>query len=327
VRILFTCAFLDGYHGSVMLVKEHAEYLASKRGGSHDVTVATILATPEITEFFTSCGVAVRLLPHVDVDVHYDIVFAFHYPTLDTLLERGLHCEKLVMGSLSSFITLETFPLYWEHASLLMVMSEETRNVHHEKYGIPIERMLVMENNIPDVYAEYPSPCLPEVPQRIAVVSNHVPKELEELVHVLPDGCSVTFIGMGREICEAVTPELLSRFDLIVSIGKTVQYAMGMGIPVFEYDYFGGNGFITPENLAQEAKHNFSGRPLKRRLSCDQLADEIVRGYSDARMQAPLLRKLAIERFLLSDKMNKLLNIINKSNRFECISGGGIIFY
>ena len=236
MRILFTCVFLDGYHGSVMLVKEHAEYLASKRGGGHDVTVATVIATPEITDFFTSCGVAVRHLPDVAVAVHYDIVFAYHYPTRDNLLERGLHCEKLVMGSLSSFEKLESFPQYWDCASLLIVMSEETRMVHHSRYSIPLEKMLVFENNIPDAFAEYAVSCPSLSLSRVAVVSNHIPPEVEELKAHLPYDCTFTMIGMGREICEAVTPKLLSRFDVVISIGKTVQYAMALGIPVFEYD-------------------------------------------------------------------------------------------
>jgi len=323
MRILFSCIFLDGYHGSVMLVKEHAEYLASKRGGSHDVTVATVIATPEITDFFTSSGVTVRQLLDVDVTVHYDIVFAYHYPTLDTLLERGMRCKKLVMGSLSSFEKLESFPQYWDTASLLIVMSRETKEVHHSKYGIPREKMLVFENNIPDAYAEYAISCPSHRPYRIAVVSNHIPQEVEELPKHLPKECDFTMIGAGREICAAVTPQLLSKFDVVISIGKTVQYAMGMGIPVFEYDYFGGNGYVTPETLAKEAENNFSGRPEKRKLKSPALAAEIIKGYAEARVQAPALRELALERFLLSKKMEELLEIINNSNKFEIVSGGG----
>lgn len=325
MRILFTCIFLDGYHGSVMLVKEHAEYLASKRGGGHDVTVATVIATPEITDFFTSSGVTVQYLPDVDVKVHYDIVFAYHYPTLDNLLERGLHCEKLVMGSLSSFEKLESFPQYWDTASLLIVMSRETKEVHYDKYGIPREKMFVFENNVPDAFAEYATSCPSLFPCHIAVVSNHIPREVEELPMHLPKDCGFTMIGMGREICEAVTPKLLSRFDVVISIGKTVQYAMALGIPVFEYDYFGGNGYVTPETMAKEAGNNFSGRPEKRKLKSSALAAEIMNGYGKAREQAPALRELALKRFLLSKKMDELLKIVNDSSRFNGFSGGGTI--
>ena len=321
MRILFTCVFLDGYHGSVMLVKEHAEYLSSVRGGGHDVTVGTILATPEITEFFTKQNIKVRLLSDVDVDIRYDIVFAYHWPTLDTLLERGLKCEKLVMGSLSSVSKLEAYPSYWDKASLLTTMSEMSQEAHHKNYGIPLERMLVFENNIPDAFAECQIKNLPEFPHHIAVISNHIPKEVENLKKFLPQECSLTLIGRRGKIYQPVTPELLNKFDIVISIGKTVQYAMGIGIPVFEYDHFGGNGYITVDIMNQEAKNNFCGRPQYRKLESAALAAELMDGYAAARAQAPMLRELALERFLLSKKMNELLEAIGQAKNFE--GGGG----
>ena len=77
--------------------------------------------------------------------------------------------------------------------------------------------------------------------------------------------------------------------------------------------------------MAKEAGNNFSGRPEKRKLNSAALAAEIMDGYARAREQAPALRKLALERFLLSKKMDGLLKIINNSNSFKNISGGGTI--
>lgn len=56
MRILFTVAYLDGYHGSVLHVREVAEYLASAKGGSHDVTVGSIFITPDIERMFKTGG-------------------------------------------------------------------------------------------------------------------------------------------------------------------------------------------------------------------------------------------------------------------------------
>lgn len=56
MRILFTVAYLDGYHGSVLHVREVAEYLASAKGGSHDVTVGSIFITPDIERMFKAGG-------------------------------------------------------------------------------------------------------------------------------------------------------------------------------------------------------------------------------------------------------------------------------
>lgn len=56
MNILFTVAYLDGYHGSVFHVREIAEYLASEKGGSHNVTVGSIFITPDIEQMFKTGG-------------------------------------------------------------------------------------------------------------------------------------------------------------------------------------------------------------------------------------------------------------------------------
>ena len=197
------------------------------------------------------------------------------------------------------------------------------KKAHHKNYDIPLDKMLIFENNIPDCFAEYKIKNLPEHPKNIGVISNHIPFEVECLKEYIPRGCNITLIGKGREICEAVTPELLNKFDIIISIGKTVQYALGMGIPVFEYDHFGGNGYININNINAEANNCFCGKPQCRKLDGLTLAAEIMEGYARAREQAPALRELALERFLLSKKMDELLKIINNSNKFSCVFGGG----
>ena len=72
----------------------------------------------------------------------------------------------------------------------------------------------------------------------------------------------------------------------MISIGKSVIYAIAQRRPVFMYDHFGGDGWLTRDNFATNLYHNFSGRPRLRRLAPDALAAELLSGYGAAAQEA-----------------------------------------
>lgn len=314
--ILITVAFMDGFHGAVMHARDMASFF-KQRGDQ--VRIGTIFVAPNIKEMFSSMEVPVFELGKVPLEACYDIVFAYHYPTIGFLLKQGLRCNKLVLGSLSGEGRLETFPLYWDSASLLTVMSIKTAEKHHDKYGIPLEKMYVLENPIPDEYAVYELPReLPwSVPEKIAVVSNHVPQELKELPQYLPDSVQVTFYGKGSDNCQEMTPSLLGGYDVVITIGKTIQYAMGLGICAYEYDWHGGCGYITPDNMAAEAVRNFSGNLTQRKITAEAMAKELMAEYSSCHQQLGILKEMACRRFLLSDSLNRLLAKLDQAPAFN----------
>ncbi|WP_298066120.1 hypothetical protein [uncultured Mailhella sp.] len=155
MKILFTVAFLDGLHGSVKHVLEYSSFFASK-AEKNEVFVATIFFSDKIRKKFTDRGINVCTIDEINIENFYDIVFAYHFPVIEALLHKGLNCKKLILGSLSSFVDIETFPLWWPAASMRTVISEECKQAHHKKYGIPLESMYVVENSIPDEFSVYP---------------------------------------------------------------------------------------------------------------------------------------------------------------------------
>lgn len=259
------------------------------------------------------------MIGNIDTTVEYDVVFAYHFPTIDYLLKRGLRCRKMVLGSLSPIELLESFSVFCNNASLLVVMSETTKDIHNLNYDISMEKMVVLENCIPDKFVDYQvDRVLSEmVPKKIAVVSNHIPQEVWDMRDYLPNDVEVTYFGSGTEGYQEITPQLLAEYDVVVTIGKTVQYSMGLGIPVFEYDRFGGNGYIHAQNMEFEAITNFTGRNVMRKLSAKELAEEIVVEYPRIKKQTYILRKLAIEKFLLSKRIDNLMNVIANSPDFD----------
>ena len=118
--------------------------------------------------------------------------------------------------------------------------------------------------------------------ERLAIVSNHPPAELLDAVETLRDeGIVVDVLGETAVPCE-ITPELLGTYDGIVTIGKTVQYALVMGLPVYVYDHFGGEGWLDSEGFEIEAAANFSGRTSFRRIPSERIAAEIHQGFAAA---------------------------------------------
>ena len=316
MKILVTVAFMDGYHGSAMHVRDLAGFFKNR---GDNVRVAAIFITHEWKKIYAAMGIPVSVLQDVPLEEEYDIVFIYHYPTAGLLLQQGLRCRKLVIGSLSWIGRMETFPLYWQAASLLTTMSARTAEAHSAKYSIPLNKIYVFENPIPDEFAKYKlSRTLPvDCPQKIAVVSNHVPAELKQLPKYLPDSVEVTYYGTGSDHYVEMKPPVLAEYDVVITIGKTIQYAMGLGICAYEYDWNGGCGYITPLNMDVEAKQNFSGNLTRRKISAEAMAAELLTAYAQCRSQLEVLKNMACARFLLSNSVYRLLQRIDKAPVFD----------
>ena len=74
--------------------------------------------------------------------------------------------------------------------------------------------------------------------KNIAIISNHVPEELYALKEQLNE-YNVQIIGAGNTPT-LITPTILSNYDLIITIGRTVQQCFAAKVPVYVYDHFGG---------------------------------------------------------------------------------------
>ncbi|WP_439565214.1 hypothetical protein, partial [Microcella sp.] len=99
----------------------------------------------------------------------------------------------------------------------------------------------------------------------------------------------------------------LDGHDAVVTIGKTTQYALVMGVPVYSYDHFGGGGWITEQNLEREHYGNFAGRIERRVLTGEQIAAELSGGYAGARAFAQAYRPTACRRWSLTRQLEALL--------------------
>lgn len=114
-----------------------------------------------------------------------------------------------------------------------------------------------------------------------------------------------------------IEPKDLRNCDAVITIGKTVQYALAMKRPVYCYDRFGGPGWLDHRNVELAAHYNFSGRCCSRRIAADEIVSEIVQGYSSARMDTDRLFSILGEDYLLNQKLDKVLEKVERLPRRE----------
>ena len=304
MRVVFTVAALNGFHGSVIHVFEWAQFLVHE---GYEVTVITGTYKTEIVKLFNRSHIDVRHINDDLQDNRWDCGFAYHFPFITKLLHKGAVFRKLIIGCLSSFELLEAPPFFWNDCNLVVTMSAEAKDHICSRYLIPYSKVCVIENGIPssffDSYKEEVSKSI----RYIGVVSNHIPEEISLLRKDLEGVVDVKFIGVNGDLCEFVTPELLKKFDVIITIGKTVQYCLGLGIPVYEYDHFGGNGYITTNNFYTERRFNFSGRPTKRKLTTEMIVKELFSRYDEALCHREELSDLARNNFCFEIKLRQVL--------------------
>lgn len=134
---------------------------------------------------------------------------------------------------------------------------------------------------------------------RILMVSNHPPEELENAIRILrTQGYVVDTLSdaLGGDSPAITSADKLAEYDCVITIGKTVQYCLVQGVPVFVYDRFGGPGYLNENNYEIAKYYNFSGRNHDdsfslgeamrnanvNRLSSEDIASLLISGYDEA---------------------------------------------
>ncbi len=103
--------------------------------------------------------------------------------------------------------------------------------------------------------------------------------------------------------------DLLKDADVVITIGKTVQYCLVSGTPVYVYDHYGGVGFLNDKNYEVAKIHNFSGREARRK-SGEKIAAEIMNKYEKAFPFYGKRRDLFKKDFLISNVLPKIFEAV-----------------
>lgn len=151
--------------------------------------------------------------------------------------------------------------------------------------------------------------------EKILVVSNHPPQELVEVKKILfAQGITVDFIGEKQKKYTKITPEILADYSCVISIGKTVQYCLVSGTPIYVYDIFGGPGWLNDGNYKVAQQKNFSGRGFKKKTP-EKISEEIINGFSAGVDFSIKNRGRFITEFSIENNLGIILKKISKRNK------------
>lgn len=315
-RVLVTQWQLREFTGSEMVTLELVEHLA-RRGAQ--VTVVTHQHGAPVADLACEAGdVEIWSTTDPGLDAHLranppDLAWLQHQIVPDTVLTGAIDVP-VVFHHMSAVQPLE-LPLVPGVEAALATLStfnsaETLERLRDDGFLGELDpaRLRLFANPAPDAMDLVRRRGRGGGPLRLLVVSNHLPDELARALDLLPPGVEVVRVGAQARHGAApvrVDPELLSEVDGIVTIGKTVQYALAACLPVYCYDRFGGPGWLDPDNLAVARHHNFSGRGFGSR-SADVLARDLVDGYEAALGHVEALRAACDHGLLLGPAFDEL---------------------
>ena len=315
MKILICVHHLHGFGGSELICIELFEALLSD---GHDVRIFCPFPDPRfVHQAFCASHVVTGDPREVDLG-EFDLVFDMHQSICRLLDDRTIDAmtkrDRPVVAHLhlSPYEPFELPGLFFEKkfGDLVFANSAETRDSLRQ-YGFSDVEMF--QNPAP---AQFYSNTLPAKDlTRILSVSNHVPKELEEAFEIISGkGIEVNRIG-APIIARRVTPEDIHKHDAIVTIGKTVQYAIRSNRPVFCYDRFQGPGWLDGWSRETE-EMNFSGRCTRRVLTAETLAQNIIDGYPAAYdWVVERANRHQYSRFCLEDVVRKIVQRVDETKR------------
>jgi len=306
-KILLSNLHLKDFGGSELVTIELAEYFASQ---GHLVTVySPLLGHPVIgsTKHHPNPFLYSQEVPKNLWD--FDLIWSHHNLLLDQIHSFNKRDHQIIVSNHMSSYVREEFPTYnADKVDFIFANSPET-----------IDKMPAAHKAKAQVFAN-PAPRLKKTQQAGNAklfglcVSNHIPSELRSFLYANADKVRSTHIGRGGQFTLRLSPSELKNVgcDFVICNGKTVQYALSAGIPVFLYDQFGGPGWLTEDNFERAAKFNFSGRgfvssPAEMKMKSRQILETLF----DIKLRQPIaMTPERNERFILEDWMQKHANIL-----------------
>lgn len=312
-RVLMTNLYFAKYTGSELHTLEIAK-LFEKKG--YEVTIAVFQKAYPLLEKAGSFRVINCLQEALEI-TEFDIVFMQHYPVFEYLCSHyNLAYKKLVVSKLSVISELEHLPACTPDADLILCVSQECADGVYKEIGQD-PRVRIFKNCASEEYfREYPAQKNDALLRKIAVISNHIPKELLELSSVLGNEITVDYIGVEHSP-RLVDVQLLKKYDLIITIGRTVQHCFAMGTPIYVYDYFGGPGYINDSNFEIAEINNFSGRGFEKKTVLE-LKEDIIGNYNKNLSNLSKLNQIAQKEYSYENEFDKIYqDLLGKTDTFE----------
>jgi hypothetical protein len=312
--ILFTSVVFKNFAGSELVVLSQINYFLEK---GWDVDVFTLEYAQPLKSIVDKRVNVITLDNSNQIKKNYDLIIARQYPMLDyVLFTLRVQAKRVYYECVSYRIPIDAYPIYYKHLTLIGAVSTRVTN-EMTKIGYNMEGAYYMPNYASKEYfnIDYQK-C--KVLKKIAIVSNHVPQELEDFKTYALENTDkqIDIYGMHHTY-KLVTPELLKDYDLIISVGKTIFYSIAMGIPSYTYDEVCTEGYITLENYQKNFSNNFAYNLEYNKKTGQEIYEDIMTNYHQVLEQTRKLKEYAKRDFFFDDLMDHLLDEIMSKDEID----------
>lgn len=310
MRVLVATHHIRQFGGSEIFAMELADEFA-RRGARVE------LFSPFMDKDFCQKNVSADVgliddVRHIDL-TSYDLCYSQHQVLAGALAlqaDRFASSKKkpvFVYGHLSSYEPME-FPGPWGEelfADIIICNSAEALT-RLRSFGEAFQKAQLFQNPAPASFSRVSDSISSSSPKKVLVVAHSLPDELAAALTALEDsGVRINIVGRsGRP--QRVDADLLQGHDLVVTMGKTVQYALRAGVPVYCYGRFGGPGWLSDSQFSLAEHNNFSGRGFGKK-SPEMIVSEIVEGYEGAVEYALRISRADLSRFSLESRVDELI--------------------
>lgn len=304
MRILVATNHLFFFSGSEITAITIAEHLARQ---NHVVSLHARYRSTDFTKHLQGRGFTiVDELKDLPMD-SFDAAYTQHY-TSALAVRRHFPSIPILHGALGVLPDLEQPPACDLGISRYLALSEEVRDNLIAK-GVPSEDISIFRN-IVDSKKFTPAGPIADTPRTALVLSYKID---DARLSSIMQACAQLNIKVSRTpkqagiLSQERIAECINESDIVFSLGRGVIEAMMCGRIPFVFDYLGGDGLITPENVMTIAECNFSGRKFRRDYSTQDIIEEI-KLYNP--QYGPALRAIALREFDAEKAVDRLASML-----------------
>lgn len=314
MKILVLTNHLALFGGSEIVTLEVAEVF-SKIGC--DVSIYSAYIDDPMRSYMDELEIKYSSFENCPSPENFDIIWSQHHLLPCLLAKHGTSSIEnvfVVNASLSPYEPLEIPGAVAAVADMIVANSRETADRLID-LGVTAEKISVFYNAAPDSF-NITRKARPNL-KRALIISNHMPEELAQAADVLRSrSIAVDHIGLPSRQ-KKITSEIITSYDAVISIGKTVQYSLLCETPVYVYDHFGGPGWLTEANFAEAENFNFSGRCCRRQLLPEEIADELIGSYSEAASAIRALKRAYSAKYTLRNYLTQIIECTSRRTNKE----------
>jgi|GEM_PF-1301035 len=302
MKILLTNHHLLDFTGSEIFTFTIADFL-KKRG--HEVIVYSKYVDRMLPSFQSIKVPVVQDLALIKGE-KFDIAHVHHNINA---IEVRYHFRELPIVFLSHGILpfLEQPPYIDLNISKFLAVSEEVKQ-NLVKNGVK-ENDIKIYRNIVDSQKFCPINRIRSKPEKALILSNRIDANRGNVIREACNRLNIQckFIGSRfGEIEQALLPHYINDADIVFSLGRGAIETMLHGRVPIIFDYFDGDGMVTPENIKEIMKCNFSGRRYRINYTVDGLVNEIEKYRSE---YGNNLREIALEYFAAENQIDVLIGV------------------